>query len=75
MKLFFWSGWEGEKTWSDLEGRVRFVATSGSTGHVTLLTTIRGPNNEDTVEVHLKYEAGSLESMAKRLSALFEAAT
>lgn len=70
-----WSGWEGKKTWSELEDRVSFIATSDSTGHVTLLTVIRGPNHEDMVEVQLIYEAGSLESMAKKLSNLFEDAT
>jgi hypothetical protein len=66
-----WRGWEGEKSWSDLEGRVKFGATCDSTGHVTINVMIVGPNYRDRAEVDVIFDAGTLEAMSDSLALLF----
>lgn len=66
-----WTGWKMKKTWSDLEQRVLFEATSDDTGHVCLTLVIQGQDYDSQLRVRLMFEAGQLESMANELSRLF----
>jgi hypothetical protein len=66
-----WRGWEGEKGWSDLEGRVKLRATCDATGHVTITVVIVGPNYRDRAEADVIFDAGSLEAMSDSLASLF----
>lgn len=68
-----WTGWKGEKKWSDLEGRVEFSATSDSTGHVALTVKLVGQDYDSNLLVVLKYDAGQLEGMARAISQLLGA--
>ena len=68
-----WTGWKGQKKWSDLEGRVEFSATSDSTGHVALTVKLVGQDYDANLLVVLKYDAGQLEGMAKAVSQLLGA--
>src|ERR1700691_5899488 len=36
-----WKGWEGEKTWSSIEGEFGLAATSDRLGHITLRIRLR----------------------------------
>jgi hypothetical protein len=66
-----WRGWEGEKTWEDLEGRVKLSAASDKTGHISVKVTLVGPDYDSRVVAVLTYEAGALESMHTQVSGLF----
>ena len=68
-----WTGWKGQKNWSDLEGRVEFLASSDSTGHVALTIKLVGQDYDSNLLVVLKYDAGQLDSMAKAISQLLGA--
>ena len=68
-----WNGWKGQKRWSDLEGRVEFLAVSDSTGHVSLSVKLVGQDYDANLLVVLKYDAGQLEGMAKAISQLLGA--
>lgn len=57
-----WRGWEEEKRWADLEGRVALVAPADALGHVTIRVVLKGPNFLDRAEVRLIYEAGALQA-------------
>jgi hypothetical protein len=65
-----WKGWKEPKTWSDLEGRVMFSATSDPTGHVRLNVKLRGPDYDSALEVIVAYEAGQLDRMADEIAQL-----
>ena len=69
-----WRGWEGEEQWEDLEARVKFSATSDSTGHVKLRVDLRGHDSDSFMRVVVQFEAGQLESIAADVEGLFEAA-
>lgn len=68
-----WTGWKGQKKWSDLEGRVEFLARSDSTGHVSLSVKLVGQDYKSNLLVVLTYDAGQLEGMAKAISRLLGA--
>ena len=66
-----WQGWSGEKRWEDLEGRVTFVATSNSTGHVKLQANLQDEDYESSLRAILQFEAGQLEVMARDVELIF----
>ena len=66
-----WKGWEGEKTWEDLEKRIGFSATCDRTGHVTLEVLIRDSGYTGRVVLPMYLEAGSLEVLAARVRKFF----
>jgi hypothetical protein len=66
-----WTGWNGQKTWSDLEQSVSIAATSDRIGHVSLRITLDGPDGESRLQVCLEFEAGQLQSMASAMVGLF----
>jgi hypothetical protein len=35
-----WRGWDGQKTWAEIEGRVSFAATIDRLGHVALNASV-----------------------------------
>lgn len=59
-----WRGWEGQKSWQDLEARVSLIGEANSTGHVRLTVELKGHDYETHLRVVLGYEAGQLEAMA-----------
>jgi len=65
-----WRGWFGEKCWKDLDETVQLIAKCDRGGHVCL-TVILTILPEDQLRVSLMYEAGSLESMSRLVSELF----
>jgi hypothetical protein len=65
-----WTGWKGQKKWSDLEGRVEFAASLDSTGHVSMSIRLVGQDYDSHLLVVLKFDAGQLEGMAKAISQL-----
>jgi Family of unknown function (DUF6228) len=65
-----WKGWKQSKTWSDIEHRVMFEASSDSTGHISLATTLKGQDYDSHLRVIVKFEAGQLEEMAHEVEAL-----
>jgi hypothetical protein len=67
-----WRGWEGEKSWSDLEGRVVLTATADLKGHVDVKVLLKGSYFQDRAEVHLMFEAGMLENIGRQVDALFD---
>jgi hypothetical protein len=69
-----WRGWDGVKTWKDLEHRVDLSATCDKTGHMTLKVTVRDANYSGRVELPLCLEAGQLERLSREVHAFFEAA-
>jgi len=69
-----WRGWDGAKTWEDLEHRVGFKATSDKTGHITLRVTLRDANYTGRVELPLSFEAGALDALSRRVASFFEVA-
>jgi hypothetical protein len=68
-----WRGWDGEIKWSTLEEDFSLTATADRTGHVDLL--IKMQNNYYPygweMQVHFALEAGSLEDLFKKTSAIF----
>ncbi|MEM4990005.1 DUF6228 family protein [Collimonas sp. H4R21] len=66
-----WMGWKQKKTWSDLEERVSFEATSDATGHISLRIILNGDNYDSCLKVCVMYEAGQLAAMANELTIFF----
>jgi hypothetical protein len=67
-----WRGWDGERRWADLEGRVALAATADSLGHVTIKVTLKGPNHQDLAEIRLIFAAGALENMSVAIATMFD---
>lgn len=67
-----WRGWDSERRWADLEGRVALAATADSLGHVTIKVTLKGPNYQDLAEVRLIFEAEALENMSVAMASMFD---
>lgn len=59
------NGWEGEKSWSALEGEFQFFATSDKTGHITLTAKLCTGTWEPfwSTQVSLIIESGQLEHL------------
>lgn len=66
-----WKGWEGTKSWQDLEQQVTLDAVSDSTGHISISVEIRGPNDASLLRVPIQFEAGQLEGIAAAVVGLF----
>jgi len=68
-----WQGWKGEKNWGSLEGEFDISATSDSTGHITLVASVRSghlpPCSKTITELIL--EAGQLENLNKHAKEFF----
>jgi len=69
-----WRGWEGEKTWEDLEHRVGLTATCDRTGHVTLKVLVQDSQYSGRAILPIYLEAGGLEAVAKRVESWFSQA-
>jgi hypothetical protein len=69
-----WRGWEGEKAWAEIEGRVSFHASSDRCGHIELIVSLRAdPASAGRVQDVIKLEAGGLEYLARRIHKFFDA--
>jgi hypothetical protein len=66
-----WRGWNDEKRWADLEGRVALAATADALGHVVIKVTLKGPNYRDFAEVRVNFEAGALIQMSLAIASIF----
>lgn len=66
-----WKGWQGEKSWTDLEDRVRLSATSDSLGHVRMEVHFRSPDYEDEACLSVVFEAGQLQRMSEEIDEMF----
>ena len=66
-----WRGWEGETTWSSLEGDFDLTATHDGLGHVALQVRLRsGPYAEDWVAMGTIWlDAGQLDAVARDAAA------
>jgi Family of unknown function (DUF6228) len=66
-----WRGWEGERTWSSLEGDLDLAATHDGLGHVALRVRLRsGPYEEDWLATGTIWlEAGQLDATARDAAA------
>lgn len=67
-----WAGWKQKKSWSDLENRVTFEATTDSTGHISLAVVLNAQDYDSHLRVILMFEAGQLEAMSNELALIFE---
>jgi hypothetical protein len=65
-----WQGWNGAKSWEDLERRVSLSATTDSTGHVSITVDLTGQDYETRLRAVLEYEVGQLEEMARAVKGL-----
>jgi len=68
-----WRGWEGELSWSTLEGEFKMTATSDRLGHIDLLAEIKSdayPRDWE-LKARLHLEAGALEQLYRSVSAVF----
>ena len=66
-----WRGWEGERTWSSLEGDFDLAATHDGLGHVALQVRLRsGPYAEDWLLTSTIWlDAGQLNALARDAAA------
>ena len=69
-----WRGWEGEKTWEDLEHRVCLTAICDRTGHVTLKVLVQDSQYSGRASLPIFLEAGGLDAIAKRVESFFSQA-
>ena len=66
-----WKGWSGERSWASFETELSLTATSDRTGHVSLVTELRGgayPNGW-TARATMVLEAGQLDRLAAEAAA------
>ena len=70
-----WRGWEGERTWSSLEGDFDLAATHDGLGHVALQVRLRsGPFPADWLATGTIWlDAGQLDAVAREASAFTSA--
>ena len=70
-----WRGWDGERTWSSLEGDFDLVATHDGLGHVAVQVRLRsGPYAEDWVATGTIWlDAGQLDGVARDAAAFTSA--
>jgi len=68
-----WRGWDGVKTWEDLEHRLDLSATCDKIGHITLKVMMRDAADAGRVELPLCFEAGEPERLANDVCVFFEA--
>ena len=69
-----WRGWDGERTWASIEGRVDLAATHDGLGHVALRVRVRSGLYDDnwTAIGVIWIDAGQLGRVAREVAA-FEA--
>lgn len=68
-----WRGWEGEKSWAEIEGRVALRATTDRRGHVALRVKLRpDPGLPGLAEEVLDLEAGGLDRLAEDVRGFFD---
>ncbi|VVD76992.1 hypothetical protein PMO31116_00892 [Pandoraea morbifera] len=65
-----WTGWDGAKRWTSIDGELKLSATITRLGQVTL--TIELATLTSSMSTHLALEAGSLEQIARDVSQVFE---
>jgi hypothetical protein len=68
-----WRGWEGERSWSSIEGEFSIAAGTTKAGHVTLALTLRHNDFKDhwRLDVSVFTEAGQLERIAREIATFF----
>jgi hypothetical protein len=66
-----WRGWNGQKTWQDLESRVSLSALADSTGHITLIVELKGQDYISGLKVNLMFEVAQLDELAFATKELF----
>jgi Family of unknown function (DUF6228) len=68
-----WRGWEGELSWSTLEGDFKMTATSDRLGHIELLAELHSDAypREWELKARLNLEAGSLEQLYRSVASVF----
>jgi hypothetical protein len=68
-----WRGWEGELSWSTLEGEFKMTATADRLGHIDLLVEIHSDAypREWELKARLNLEAGSLELLYRSVATVF----
>jgi hypothetical protein len=66
-----WQGWNDEISWADMEKGLCFTATSDSTGHVTLMVSMRSYFPDRQLKATVMLEAGGLERIANQIGRLF----
>ena len=66
-----WKGWKGEKTWGALDGEFTLRATATSLGRIAVVIEMVEMSGEFRLEATLVLEAGQLESISKRVEAVF----
>jgi len=67
-----WRGWEGEKAWAEIEGRVSLRATSDRLGHLALRVRLRpDPARFGQAEEVVELEAGQLDHLAEEVRRFF----
>ncbi|MGA4005806.1 DUF6228 family protein [Ralstonia nicotianae] len=67
----YWTGWQGEKSWDEIDGALSLAATATSLGHVTLFVRMSANDGDYTATAVLRLEAGSLERIAEDVRAVF----
>ena len=68
-----WRGWQGERTWSSIEGEFHIAVSTTSTGRVTIAVQLAHNDGEDgwRLTIPVFAEAGQLESIARHVAAFF----
>jgi hypothetical protein len=68
-----WRGWEGQRSWSSVEGEFRIAASTTRAGKVTLAVELAHRDGEDDwrLIVPVVTEAGQLERIAREVAAFF----
>lgn len=65
-----WTGWEGTKSWTSIDGELNVSAAITKLGHVAL--TIELASFTSSMSTRLALEAGSLGRIARDVSQVFE---
>ncbi|WP_233874097.1 DUF6228 family protein [Paraburkholderia adhaesiva] len=68
-----WTGWDGAKSWTSIDGDLNLSATITRLGQVAL--TIELAALTSSMSTHLALEAGSLEQIARDVAQVFEPGT
>lgn len=66
-----WKGFEGEKTWSSLEGEFSLICTSDNTGHFELEATITKIYDTMCARKSIYIESGQLEDISLKAKDFF----
>ena len=59
-----WQGWQGEKTWVDIENRVSLSSKINPLGHVSIAVELNGQDYDSKLRVVIEFESGQLTNMA-----------